>query len=68
MAKFIDGKLATGGLYIVVIRDRDMWLEGPFATTADLVARGEAIQAEGDDDPRWQSVFLPAGFTLDVRG
>lgn len=47
--------------YIVVMRDQDMWLLGPFSDMDALVAAGHKVQDEDDDDPRWQSIELPDG-------
>ena len=48
-------------LYIVVMRNEDVWLEGPFDDRNALIARGHNQQMEAGDDPRCQSVDLPDG-------
>jgi hypothetical protein len=43
---------------IICISDDHYQIVGPFASRADLVAYGCKWQAENDDDPRWQSIYL----------
>ena len=44
--------------YIIRIRDAAFDIVGPFANQTELSAWGTKNQAESEDDPRWQSVYL----------
>lgn len=42
--------------FIVVMRDQDIWLVGPFPTQAAAAEHGRTSNV--DDDPRWQTIEL----------
>ena len=43
---------------IICMQDDAYEIRGPFDSREALVAAGEKWQAEHDDNPRWQSVYL----------
>lgn len=48
--------------YILVVRDEQFWLIGPFSDTdaAGTWGRQHWDQSNGVDDPRWQTLTLAA--------
>ena len=44
--------------YIIRIRDTAYDIVGPFSTQKELAEWGAKNQADSDDDPRWQSIYL----------
>lgn len=45
--------------YIVVMRDTNLWLVGPFQSQYEAGIWG--LDQNKDDDPRWQTIQLPVG-------
>lgn len=50
--------------FVVVMRNEDMWLVGPFDSDKDAAAWGRDPDNNPEDDPRWQTIELPEGFVL----
>jgi len=52
---------------IIAMQDNSYVVAGPFGSTEELIAWGIAWQAEHDDDPRWQSIYLADPDAMPVR-
>ena len=53
--------------YIVVMRDNDIWLVGPFDTQAATSDYGATADEQEWHDPRWQTIELADTFALRVE-
>lgn len=44
--------------YVIIMRDADYWLVGPFSSQATAAAWGGGRENNPEDDPRWQTIRL----------
>lgn len=49
--------------YVLLMRHSRFWLVGPFADQDEAAEWGRCTQTAVNDDPRWQTIQLPAEYT-----